>query len=500
MNNFLISRLEENAVAEGNEIAVKDYEKSITYRELWDRINRYADIILSYTEGRQLPIIVYQDRTVDFIVSMLACIKAGCFYIPVVKETPPGRIDRIISDSGCCLALVDEPVDDERLIQVNVKQGKAVNTGVRIFQLSLWRRLKNIAYVMYTSGTTGSPKGVIIGLDNLQNLIESFGDILYENIKEHVNVAVLASFGFDSSVKQIYCSLYYGHTLVIANEKDKKFSKTMQRFYSDNNIAVSDGTPSNMRILVMTRHSIVNNVRWFVIGGENFRSDIARTVFDAHANPVEIINVYGPTECCVDVAYYKVNRDVEDGEYLPIGQPLLNTGLKILTEEGKEITNIEEKGELVISGKQVGYGYTSEINESFLFGPDMYDNSYRTGDVAKYNRAGQIVILGRKDNQIKKNGYRIELDEIAAHLNKLDSVMDSVVRKQEVDGALKIVAYVVLRQETEQELIWAEMRNALTEYMIPDYMVVIEDIPLNVNCKVDEHRLNECFHRIYGKN
>lgn len=489
MSNFIIRKIEELAVNSPNRVAIQDSTNYITYEQLWQRISEISNIISEYTLGKSIPIIVYQDRKVSFIVSMLAILKANCCYIPVVKDTPATRIKYIIEDVNCKLALVDEKIEYNGLMQYNICDGSLFNEYVVQDHSILSNRCKNIAYVMYTSGTTGKPKGVKISISNLQNLVESFWEILYGEISENVCVAVLASFGFDSSVKQIYCSLYYGHTLVIASNKDKKFSKTLQDFYKKNNIYISDGTPSNLKILLLTKKTICNNVKYYIIGGENFPSDTARKMFEKNENDINLINVYGPTECCVDVSYYKVNKNnIPDG-YLPIGKPILNTKMLIYDLNGNIIKNLNTKGELVIVGKSVGDGYTSADNSCFIFGKNIFDNYYYTGDLAMYNSKNDIVILGRKDNQIKKNGYRIELDEVATQIKYIEIIRDVVVRKVNISGIDKIVAYIVCSKKNKEDIIKEELALKLPKYMLPDIIIQMEEMPLNINTKVDEELL-----------
>ncbi len=263
MNNFIVSMLFQYSKTKADTIAIQDSDGFITYSQLWYRMQRISKKILEQTAGVQMPVVIWQERNLDFIVSMLSCLMAGAIYIPVVKETPVYRIEKIIEDSKCCLALVDEELVCTGIKQINVKTDEIYDSSTKVVQDGMWKKYSELAYVMYTSGTTGNPKGVMIKLSNLHNLVMSFGEMIYNKIEKTVCVAVLASFAFDSSVKQIYSALYYGHTLVIASEKEKRFSKLLQKFYLNNNIYISDGTPSNMRILIMTGKKISNHVKYY---------------------------------------------------------------------------------------------------------------------------------------------------------------------------------------------------------------------------------------------
>ena len=488
MNNFIIERICKLGLQKPDTVAIKDKSGVITYKQLCEAVEEYASQLLKKTGGSREPVIVYQDRNRYFIISMLACLKAGCFYIPVVRETPAERIEQIIKDSKCRLALTDERIDHPGLNQLNVRTKEWVEAANDDRTQEAWWQ-QPVAYVMYTSGTTGTPKGVIIRLDNLQNLVESFGEILYNGLLGVVNVAVLASFGFDSSVKQIYCSLYYGHTLVIATEHEKHFSKLLQQFYSENEINISDGTPSNLRILLMTKKRIQNQVDFYVIGGENFPVELARKMMEMHENKIRIINVYGPTECCVDVSYNIVDERQLEGDFIPIGVPLLNTRLAIVDECGEEIKESGKKGELVVFGRQVGSGYTNGRNEKFGFGADTFENYYYTGDIASMDECSRLIVHGRRDHQIKRSGYRIELDEIAIQVKKTELVLDVVVRKMVFDEREKVVAFVVVSPDTDVTAITRELQKRLPQYMVPDKLIRLESIPLNLNGKTDEKKL-----------
>lgn len=198
-------------------------------------------------------------------------------------------------------------------------------------------------------------------------------------------------------------------------------------------------------------------------------AEIAKKMFEIHENPIDIIDVYGPTECCVDVSYY------------------------IVDEKGNIISRNGEKGELVVLGKQVGAGYTSGENDKFTFGSDVYDNTYHTGDVAVLNEYGQIIVLGRVDNQVKKNGYRIELDEIAIQIKGIDKIKSVVVRKRNYNDVEKIVAFIGSDKIYLENELLEEVKKVVPQYMVSDIIIQMEEIPTNINGKVDEKKMDEYY-------
>lgn len=339
---------------------------------------------------------------------------------------------------------------------------------------------------MYTSGTTGKPKGVKITYENLMNLIKSFEKIIYHNYDEHINVAVIAPFSFDASVKQIYCSLYYGNSLIIANNIDKCIGRKLVDFWNKNNINITDITPSYIEIILQSRKKIKSIV--FLIGGESLHWNKVEQLRKLTDGTCSIINLYGPTECCVDVAY-NIIADETNKKYgtVPIGIPLENTYLKIKDENGVDICKRGKKGELCIIGKQVGAGYINKNKGGYY--KERGNNAYKTGDIAFYDENWEIHIIGRKDNQIKINGNRVELEEVKYVFQKVTKIEEVIVCFDNISR--KIICFINNKEkQLSYKEVVKEMSIYINKYMIPNKIVRVEYFPLNENGKPD---IKKCY-------
>lgn len=475
----------------GDTVALKDSSGSITYSELEKRICCLSDrIINAFGSYRgNVPVVIYQNRGIDFVVSMLAVIYAGAYYIPLEKPIPIERVKYICEQINPALIISDEDTTELPYDSIPVvTQEKAAWR-----ELDIVLREDDLVYVMFTSGTAGTPKGVKISYGNLSNLVFSFWNILYFELTESVNIGVLSSFGFDASVKMIYSALTYGHTLVIADKSVINFGRKIHYFHVENDIFVSDGTPSHLRLMILQKTRNYTNTRYFLVGGENLEFSLLRD-FSHFINRIPIfINVYGPTECCVDIAYNRVcKRDIlEKDGYVPIGNAFPNNSLEIHDSDNKVIDKPLQKGELWIRGNQVGYGYVDGENRGFLFGDNMRSRIYRTGDIAMYNEDGDIVILGRADRQVKVHGNRVELDEISMVLKKIGNIVDADVEFLEIDGQKILVALVVAEDEVVDIHEWnAFLAERLPKYMLVQKYVIVKKIPLTDRGKIDRASLD----------
>lgn len=495
MNNFFLDKLRYNAYIFGDRNAVVFRTEYISYRELDEETTKLADSLRRIISRQQMPIIIYHTRGIEFIKYMIAVIKCNCFYIPLEEVCPVNRVEMIYRDIGAEIVISDILNNDSGMKVFNCKEYKKQlyeNTE----EVATAYDDKNILYVMYTSGTTGRPKGIAIKNENVKNLIETFGGIIYDSINENINVGLIASFSFDTSVKQIYCALYYAKTLVIADDTVRNFGRKIHDFHNNNQLTICDATPSHLKLMLIQKPKKTSKLPILFIGGENLQWDLLNEYREKINGQCRFVNLYGPTECCVDVSYNYIDKIDQIHGSVPIGKAFNNTTLILQDEEGQVITKENMIGELVVYGKQVGYGYVgNNISNGFIYNNGV-TIGYRTGDLGKYDDKHDIVILSRKDRQVKVNGYRIELGEIESRISEFCGTQ-CVVSCANNGKKASIVAFIVKGNEKKsKEELKEHLVKSLMPYMLPREYIYLNSFPLNVNGKIDENLLWEMYRKV----
>lgn len=491
MNNFLFQKICYYGEKYEARKAIIYKDEFITYGELIRKVKAVAKSIkkrLNFEKGK--PVVIYYSRGIDFIVYQLAVLWCASYYIPVDRSMPRERVKDIYADIDAKLLITDDDTNQfpESFTTLNIEGIRAEET---LDETDCPEHVldHDLVYVIYTSGTSGKPKGVKIMYRNLKNLVSSFYDIVYKHFDQPVKVGVMSSFGFDASVKQIYNSLYYGHTLVIADDTVRNFGRKIHMFHNRNELSVCDGTPSQLKLMLLQKTDEYTKVKYMLIGGENLNWSLLHQYKNkADVTPV-FINLYGPTECCVDVSYHVITELNNNGEQnVTIGKPLHNTELFLLDEQGNVIQENNKPGELCVTGKQVGAGYVNILSENFVGTIDDQNYMYKTGDLAIYNNEHSLVILHRKDRQVKLNGYRIELDEISSLIEDyLKCQCISIVKEN------SIVSFLVNAEATEG--LKQHLKEKLPRYMLPKKYCKIEQIPITTNGKINEAELERFLNK-----
>ncbi len=497
MDKTIHQIFEEQVEQTPNNIAVVFEDKRLTYRELNERANQLARKLRSRGIASDSIVAIMVEHSTEMIIGIMGILKAGGAYLPIDPKYPKDRIEYMLQDSETRILLTQSYLYKgmAKDIEVIELDNEAIYQGEKD-NLDREDKSNELAYVIYTSGSTGKPKGVMIENRSVINLVYTLKDKIYQD-STSINVALVAPYVFDASVKQIFPSLLLGQSLYIVPEDTRYDGRKLIDYYIKNNIDISDGTPNHIRLITGVDNNNLDaiKVKKFIIGGEALSNDIINGFKSKLINgDTEIINVYGPTECCVDSTFYTINKNNVD-DIVTIGKPLNNYRIYIVDKHFK-LCPIGVPGEICISGEGLARGYLNRPEltaEKFVDNPFEHGTRmYHTGDLAIWLTDGNIEFLGRIDHQVKIRGYRIELGEIENKLLSHEAVKETVViAKDDNSGNKYLCAYIVM----DYKLTITELREhlliALPDYMIPSYFIQLEKLPLTSNGKVDRKTLPE---------
>lgn len=457
--------------------------ESYTYTQLYKFVCNIYQFLLKENKQKK-PVIVYGHKEIYMKATFIACSFAGMTYVPIDENMPKERVEQIIKQ-----------VEPELIIGKNISKQKIneiMNQENYKEIEEIYLKPENIYYIIFTSGSTGIPKGVKVTYKNVNSCINWLKDIT--KIKKGV-VLNQANFSFDLSVADLYLSLISGSEHFIINEiSGLDFNKIFEQLkISKANIMVA--TPSFVDLLLLDKSfgkELMPNLQTILFCGEKLLKSTVNKLYSRFDN-VQIINSYGPTECTFAVTSIEINKEMLNSENIPVGIPKKDVEIYIVDENKNELKE-EEIGEILIVGESVADGYIGKLSKNSFINYNG-KKAYLTGDLG-YMKNGILYCKGRKDNQIKFKGYRIELTDIEKNLQDLDYIDNAVaVANTNKEGkVLNIIAFVILRENiTETELeIKKDLQKKIPEYMCPK-IKIIKEFPLNANGKCDKKRLLEEF-------
>ncbi len=490
----------------GSAIAIEFNEEIITYQELGERADRLATILREKGVKSNTIVTVLLDRSPDFIISILGILKAGGAFLPIAGDLPEERVQYILDDSQCNIVLTTdrfEPTITDWLKAVSDDLDRAV---INIDSLDLAfdapvaiensNTSTNLAYVIYTSGTTGGPKGVMIEHQSLVNYIYWAAKTYTKG--QEASFPFYTSISFDLTITSIFTPLITGNKIVIYGETD---SLVLNQIVDDNKVNIIKLTPSHLRLFKENNLSKLvakTNIKRFIIGGEALETQLAKDIYNASKGDIEIYNEYGPTEATVGCMIYRFDPN-DNSVTVPIGTPISNARIYLLDEFMKPVPE-RVYGELYISGDCLARGYLFNedlTNKKFL--PSSFINGqrmYKTGDVGRRLPSGELEFVGRSDQQVKINGYRVELSEIECHLKNFDGISEAlaVLKKGKKDNKILCAYYKNSGEKNslfEEGILRNYLAGLLPHYMIPAHFIPLSEIPLTKNGKVNYDALPE---------
>lgn len=471
----------------GSHIAVSNNNELTTYTNLLEKVNSLSNLLISKNIKKHQNIGILMDKGELVITTILAILKIGARYIPIDPNYPLERKKLIIEDANIKICLSDRNYEEFECINLSeIKYYDDKHTEMEC--LSHKVSLNDVAYIMYTSGTTGNPKGVQITHKNIisfaknPNFLKTFKDD---------KIMLFSTLAFDASTFEIYVSLLNGVTIEVFNDSLPTLDHLTQ-FIKDKNITILFLTSGLFQKLEDSHIDNLRNVRYLLTGGDRISLEVASRVSQKLSN-TNLLNCYGPTENTVFTTFHVFNKNDSYQDGVPIGVEVNNTETYVLNNDMNILPDYAE-GELYVGGDGVSVGYTkSEKRNKKSFVENPYKKGeilYKTGDIVRRNNTGEIFYLGRTDNQIKIRGFRVELEEIENIILKNETVNSVVclLKEDEKSKNKKIIAYYIGNISSEN--LRKFVSQLAPNFMIPANFICVEEFPLKTNGKVDINKLS----------
>lgn len=468
----------------------------LTYEDMDKRANRFAQLLRNQGIGRNDRVGICVERSTDMLAAAIGIMKAGAAYLPLDPSFPSERLRFMAEDAGLSQIISSSelvghfeiPRDLQILVDHDAKLIESQTGDAPSPDPERDARPEDPVYVIYTSGSTGTPKGVIVPHRAVVNFLHSMAH--RPGLDEEDVLVAVTTLSFDISGLELYLPLTLGASVVIAGKDEAVDGQALIRLLDDNAATVMQATPVTWRLLLDADWTPRSGFK-ALVGGEPLPKDLADKLI---AKGVQLWNMYGPTETTI---WSTCDRVEDTSTGISIGTPIDNTSIYIL-DERKHLCPIGVPGELYIGGDGVTLGYWQRpelTGERFIEDPfrkTVSGKIYATGDKARWLGDGRLEHLGRLDSQVKVRGYRVELGEIEARIAEYRDISEAAVRLWSLsEDDVRIVACFVPAKGRRPALagLRKHLRANLPEYMIPQYFLPIEEIPLTPNGKVDRRQL-----------
>lgn len=513
--------LQKHALRNGDRLAAEDCQASVTYAEVFEKSSQIAQTLLARGLKPEMPVVIFMDRGLDLLIGFLGVIMAGGAYVPVVPNYPQERIKYILSQiTPCVIIASDTYLPTARLLcegtpnfePHHLVSFSELSRAPMASQALPAMALDQLAYIIFTSGSTGLPKGAMVthrGMINHLRAKKDVSEVL--RLSETDIVAQTAPQGFDISVWQMLCPLFYGAHVVIVPDEIAKNPVELFRFAIKKQVTILEIVPSLLAEIFQYPDLLKDmqtglRLKYLMLTGEALKPALAQQ-FRKEFPHIPIINAYGPTECSDDVTHEIIDSQTKDLDTLvSIGRPIQGASLSVIVEEegNLRVSKTGEEGELWISGPCVGRGYyrdpvrTAQHFVIHSFQGEPSSRYYRTGDRVKQLPDGRFYYLGRIDRQIKLLGNRIELGEIESAMASITGVKDCAVIFVRPDQTTERLVARRMQENTERPpflvafvdttLEIAEIQSVLSRhlpgYMIPRF-IVKTTLPVTPHGKTD---------------
>jgi tyrocidine synthetase-3 len=477
-------------------------DRRLTYRELASQAQNLGNKIMETGGGRHSIVALLTDTAPSMVIAMCAILQTGAAFLPIDISSPNERIRFLMEDSRASLVVCNAPLA-ERIAKICdvpvIDVDKIDSTGnTPSIENVVQEKGEGLAYVMYTSGSTGAPKGVAVSHRNIVNQLHGLiEDFHFDSTFKHI---LMAPYTFDPSVQQIFMPLASGGSLTLASDEVKKDPVRLQMLLTSQGVNIFNTVPSLMEMLLETADTL--DFRMIILAGEAFSREL-RDKLSLRCPGCQLINIYGPTEATINTTAYRIPEQ-DDNEVVSIGKPMANYQVYVLNKSLRPVP-INAPGELCVSGEGIARGYLNHPEltaQSFVPHPFVPGATlYRTGDLAKWREDGNLEFLGRIDHQIKIRGMRVEAGEVEKAINRHPDILEAVVLSEKRGaGRGMLTAYIVSAGQEELTLhgIRGFLLNELPEFMIPSQFHMVDHIPLNKNGKIDQKALLKMSNRMHS--
>lgn len=500
MQNHVLDYLDVTVERVPDKVAFANEKEALTFRQVYDQSRNVATFLAGKGIYKE-PVVIFMNKHPKTITAFFGVIYAGCYYVPIDEEMPRGRIDLILDNLKPRAIICDEKTAEparDFTFEGEIYLYDEISTGEADEEALKEIRDKAIdtdpIYVVFTSGSTGIPKGVAACHRSVLDYIEQLCETLEFN--ENTVFGNQTPLYFDACLKELYPTLKFGATTYLIPKSLFMFPVKLVEFLNEHQINTICWVVSALTMI--SAFGAFQKVKpeylhTIAFGSEVFpikQFNLWRSVLP----DAKFTNLYGPTEGTGMCCYYKVEREFAPDEVIPIGRPFKNTEILLLNEKNERAAE-GEPGEICIRGTSVTLGYFNnpeKTAEVFVQNPLNHaypELIYRTGDIGKYNERGELVFVSRKDYQIKHMGHRIELGEIEVNVNMLEGIKLSGCIYDTQKG--KIVLYYVGDMESRE--LTALLKEKLPRYMIPNYVERLPEMPLTANGKINRVFLKQKY-------
>lgn len=483
---ILHKMIEEQVAKTPERIALVACDGKLTYKEFDRLANITANALIEKGLKKGGKVLLLLSRTSRFFTSLLGVLKAGGAFIPSCPEYPKERIDNIIEDSNADFVITEGELLDRYEKTVDTEE---LLSGTNDSNPNVDVQPEDLAYLIYTSGSTGKPKGVMLRHIGIANyLAYSKANIQGKKVIESCHTyGSVTTISFDLSLKETLLSFCHGLTLAFASDAQTMNPVALASFFKENDVDAFNSTPSRLlQYMELDEFAqAMANCKAILSGGEKYPDKLLKILREK--TNATIINTYGPTEITVS----SNAKDLTNADTITVGKPLRNY-TEYIVDSDDNLLPVGVVGELLIQGCGVALGYMNlpeQTAKSFI--EFKGERTYRSGDYAKWTADGDVVILGRTDNQVKLRGLRIELGEIEKCLSALDGVKTGIALIRKVGKTDAICAYYTAERQLDPEDIKEKLKKTLTDYMVPTAYVQLDSMPLTPNGKINTKALPE---------